>query len=39
MLLHVVKSVLRNSFLENEVFQLMAVTVVFDPSGDFAETV
>lgn len=39
MLLHVVQSVLRDSFLENEVFQLMAIAVIFDPSGDFAETV
>lgn len=39
MLLHVVQSILRDSFLENEVLQLVAVAVVFDPRGDFAETV
>lgn len=39
MFLHVVQSALRDSFLENEIFQLMAVAVVLDPGGDFAETV
>lgn len=39
MLLHVVKSVLCDSLLENQVFQLMTIAVVFDPSSDFAETV
>lgn len=39
MFLHVVQCTLRDSFLENEIFQLMAVVVIFDPSSDFAETI
>lgn len=39
MSLHVVQSTLCDSFLENEIFQLMAVAVVFDSRGDFAEAI
>lgn len=39
MSLHVVQRTLRDSFLENEIFQLMAIAVVFDPCGDFAEAI
>lgn len=39
MFLHVVQSTLSDSFLENKIFQLVAVAVVFDTSSDFTEAV
>lgn len=39
MFLHVVQGTLGDPLLEDEVFQLMAVAVVFDSGCDFAEAV
>lgn len=39
MFLHVVQCTLCDSFLENKVFQLMAVAVVFYSSCDFTEAI
>lgn len=39
MFLHVVQSTLSDSFLENKIFQLVAVAVIFDTSSDFTEAV
>lgn len=39
MFLHVVQRTLCDSFLENEIFQLMTVAVIFDSSSDFTEAI
>lgn len=39
MFFHVVQSTLSDSLLENKIFQLVAVAVIFDTSGDFTEAV
>lgn len=39
MFLHVVQCTLSDALLKNEVFELMAVAVVFNSSCDFTETV
>lgn len=39
MFLHVVQSTLSDSLLENEIFQLVAVAVIFDSSSDFTEAI
>lgn len=39
MSLHVVQCALCDSFLENKIFQLMAIAVVFDSCSDFAEAI
>lgn len=39
MFLHIVESTLCDSLLENKIFQLVAVAVVFDSSSDFAEAI
>lgn len=39
MLLHVVQCTLCDSYLQNKIFQLMAVAVIFDSSSDFTEAV
>lgn len=39
MFLHVVQSTLSDSLLENEIFQLVAVAVIFDSSSNFAEAI
>lgn len=39
MFLHVVQCTLRYSFLENKIFELMAVAVVFDSSSNFTEAI
>lgn len=39
MLLHIVQSTLCDSLLENKIFQLVAVAVVFDSSSDLAEAI
>lgn len=39
MSLHVVQCTLCDSFLENKIFQLMPIAVVFDSCGDFAEAI
>lgn len=39
MFLHVVQGALCDSFLENKIFQLVAVAVVFDSSSDFTEAI
>lgn len=39
MLLHVVQCILCDSFLENQIFQLMAIAVVFDSSSNFTEAI
>lgn len=39
MFLHVVQSTLRDAFLENEILQLMAVDIIFDPGSNFTEAI
>ena len=39
MFLHVVQCTLCDSFLQNKIFELMPVAVIFDSSGDFTETI
>lgn len=39
MFLHVVQGTLCDSFLENKIFQLMAIAVIFDSSSDFTEAI
>lgn len=39
MFLHVVEGTLCDAFLENKIFQLMAIAVIFDSSSDFTEAV
>lgn len=39
MFLHVVQSALSDALLKDEIFKLMAVTVILDPCCDFTETV
>lgn len=39
MFLHVVQCTLCDSFLENKIFQLMAIAVIFDSRSDFTEAI
>lgn len=39
MFLHVVQCTLCDSLLENEIFQLMAIAVIFDTSSNFTEAI
>lgn len=39
MFLHVIQCTLSDSFLENKIFQLVAVAIIFDSSSNFTEAV